>query len=283
MARRTKATKTKPTSREVSKADLEPKKTAPEISASDLAQGLVEFADLARSYSRASSPVREDERAALQAILTTLAKHRRRPRARRFRTTRISRVGRRLAWARVAADAVVRTFSLEEDSEARQASIAAELAVWLSRSGFDTSVDSVRQVIDELRTEATHEVAEDWIVANNGPVEAAGLIVERVLKKVVRGASRNNTRKLRQVLEAELDAGAFVEGPRNDVEFLTFLLKALGVSSETAVETAASLTTSGRQGVPELLEADIRAAKAKSCSPARPTAWWATLTNTSGK
>lgn len=241
------------------------------------------MADLVRSYANGDSPVREDEGAALRAILTALAKHRRRPRTQRFRTARLSEVSRKLAWARVAADAVLKALSAHPDSEARQASIAAELANWLSRSGFTTSVDSVRRVIDELRRESSHVVKEDWIVAANGPVEAAGLIIHRVLRKVVKGASSNNTRKLRQVLEAELDSGAFVGGPRSDLEFLTFLLKALGVPSETAVLMVATLTTGRGEGLLGMLDHDVRAARTKPCPPVRATNWWAALADDKGR
>src|SRR5207249_421523 len=126
----------------------------------------------------------------------------------------------------------------------RQEAIAVEVARALTKCGFETEADRVRQVIDALRVDATHEVHQDWIVTNNGPVEAAGTVLQRVLQGVVKtGLGRNTTRKLRQVLEAELKAGAFAGGPQNDIEFFSSLLNALGVPPEVAVDVAGKLGT----------------------------------------
>jgi hypothetical protein len=95
--------------------------------------------------------------------------------------------------------------------------------------------EDVRAVLNKLRQACTQKGAapEDWIVANNGPRDAAGVVMALLLKGKLPGSSKNNTRRLRQAVDAELREDP--NGRPNGLEIEILMLCSMGLSFPRAM------------------------------------------------
>lgn len=230
------------------------KSPPPALVAPVLQEAVLGLIDLSVSYLRGYSPLRDEERATLEAVVVALGVHRRRPRSEGFRSTRLDPLGRRLGQARLRLEIVLLDERDQDDTEDRQERIAAAIGKALDAEKFQVPQEEVRRLLDQLRRECRREkgAEEDWISAYKGPREAAGMVLERLLDPMgIAGNSKGNTNRLRNVANAEFDEAEFA-GPAI-LERYTFFLCSIGVPVERAVWGAYVLSLVAEGAAPWIL------------------------------